>query len=86
MEQTTEVFGYKVKYDAESESAKHALAFFQEIGEGGAKSFFDEARHDLVNHLTHFKVKNHEKENEEYHLTLIYNDDGTYHLRKRTGF
>ena len=85
MDTTTEVCSYTVKYDTESESAKHALSFFKEIGDNGTKAFFDEARRDTVNHVSHFKVHSHESNN-EYHLTLRYEDDGTYHLRKRTGY
>lgn len=86
MEQTTEICGFKVKYDGESESAKHALAFFNEIGESGTKAFFEDAHRDLINHTVHFKVKDHSGMNKDYHLTLKDEGDNTYHLRKTTGY
>ncbi len=84
--ETTTIGEFTLKYDPESESAKHALAFFNEIGESGSRAFFDEARRDIINHVSHFKVHSHDSHDTEYHLTLTHEDDGTYHLRKRTGY
>jgi len=82
-----DIYGFEVKYDSSSESAQKAIKFFNEIGESGTRAFFDEARRDTINHNCHFKVHNHgSNSNQEYHLTLQYEDDGTYHLRKQTGY
>lgn len=81
----TNVYGFEVEYDKSSESAEKALAFFNEIGESGTEALFNDARRDTVNHTCHFKVHSHGL-NKEYHLTLKYEDNGTYHLRKTTGY
>ena len=85
MDKTIDLFGFKVKYDDSSTSAHKALAFLKETGESGAKAFFDEARRNTTEHIAHFKVHSHDS-NDEYHLTLKHEDDGTYHLRKSTGY
>ncbi len=85
MDTTTEICGFKVKYDNSSESVKHALHFFDEMGESGTKALFDEARRDTINHTSHFEVHSHSSNN-IYHLTIVDEGDGVYHLRKRTGY
>lgn len=85
MDSTKNIFGFNVKYDSGSESVKHALHFFEELGESGTKALFNEARRDTVNHTSHFEVHSHSSSN-VYHLTIVDEGDGTYHLRKRTGY
>ena len=85
MDSTKDIYGFTVKYDSSSESVKHALHFFEELGESGTRALFDEARRDNTNHTNHFKVHSHTSNN-EYHLTIVHKGDGTYHLRKTTGY
>lgn len=78
-----EIHGFKVKYDEGSHTARNAVRHLTEkIDREEAKVFFDAARRDLINHKSHFEVRDHER-NIDTNLTLIHEGDGTYHLRKR---
>lgn len=78
-----DVHGFKVKYDDSSQTLNNAIHYLADkIDKDEAEVFFDTARHDLVNHKAHLEVHNFEK-NRDDNLTLVHENDGSYHLRKR---
>lgn len=85
--QTIDIHGMKVQIDPESNSAKYAVDYLNKLSSEESEVFFEAAKRDLVNHVSHFETP-HDGEHHDisHHLTLIHNSDGTYQLRKRTGY
>jgi hypothetical protein len=80
----TDIHGFKVKYDDDSQTLKKAVKYLKEkIDKSEAEVFFDAARRDMVHHNSHFEFRDHEY-NTDRNLTLVYDGDGKYHIRKRS--
>ncbi len=78
-----EIHGHKVKYDEESESAKRGVHYLKDkINREEARVFFDDAKRDRTNHTSHFEVHDHHGDG-QHDLTLVHENDGSFHLRKR---
>ncbi len=84
--ETIDVHGMQVKIDGDSDSAKYGTEYLNKLSSDEAKVFFDAAKRDETNHASHFETPHSEHSNSSHHLTLIHNDDGTYLLRRRTGY
>jgi hypothetical protein len=84
--QTVDIHGTAVHIDPDSDSAKVAAEFLTKNPDE-AKAFFEEARRDLTNGVAHFEIP-HTSEHTDisHHFTLIHNSDGTFNLRRRTGY
>ena len=79
----TNIHGFDVEYDDSSHTLNMSVHYLAEKIDGSeAKVFFDEARHDAINHKSHLQVRDPET-GHDHDLTLIYHDDGSYELRKR---
>ena len=77
------IHGFNVEYDDDGHTVKNAVHYLSDkLDSSEAKVFFDSARHDTVNHRSHFQVRDSET-GHNHDLTLIYHDDGSYELRKR---
>ena len=85
--ETIDVHGMQVKIESGSESAKYGASYLNKLSGDEAKVFFEAAKRDLVSGVSHFETPHDgEHNNISHHLTLIHNDDGSYTLRKRTGY
>ncbi len=85
--QTIDIHGNKVQIDGSSDSAKYAAEYLNNLSGEEANVFFEAAKRDLVNHVSHFETP-HDGEHHDisHHLTLIHNSDGSYLLRRRIGY
>jgi hypothetical protein len=84
--QTINIHGKTVKIDEDSHSSEIAAQYLSK-NPNEARAFFDEAHRDHVNGVAHFELPHTtEHINTGHHFTLIHNGDGTYNLRKRTGY
>jgi hypothetical protein len=83
---TINIDGKTVHVQEDSDSAKVAAEFLTKNPDN-AKAFFDEAHRDHINNMAHFELP-HTGDHPDisHHFTLIHNGDGTYNLRKRTGY
>jgi hypothetical protein len=84
--QTIDIHGIKVEIDPESDSAKYAADYLNKLSADEAKVFFDAAKRDEINGVAHFETPHDGPSDISHHLTLIHNNDGTYLLRRRTGY
>jgi len=85
--ETIDIHGEKVKIEHGSESAKYGTEYLNELSKDEAEVFFDAAKRNTTSNSSHFETPhNGEHNNISHHLTLVHNDDGTYTLRKRTGY
>jgi hypothetical protein len=84
--ETVDVHGMKVQFDPESDSAKFGVDYLNKLSADEAKTFFDEAKRDNIDHVAHFETPNYGQNDITHHLSLIQNNDGTYLLRRRTGY
>lgn len=82
-----DIHGFKVQIDPESDSAKYGAEYLSKLSADEAEVFFEAAKRDLVNGVSHFETP-HDGEHHDvsHHLTLIHNGDGTYLLRRRIGY
>ena len=85
--QTIDIHGNTVKINEDSDSARYAVEYLNKLSDGEAEVFFDAAKRDLINHLSHFETPHDgEHHNLTHHMTLIHNSDGSYELRKKLGY
>lgn len=77
------IHGFNVEYDDSSDTLKTAVHYLADkLDKSEVEIYFDAAHRDLVNHKAHFEVRDHEK-GRDHNLTLIYDGNNNYHLRKR---
>ena len=83
-EKYIDIHGHKVQLaDPDSHTLKSAVEHLSNtLAPDEAKVFFDEARHDLVNHKAHLEVRDHTYHTDR-NVTLIHHSDGTFILQKR---
>lgn len=79
-----DIHGHKVKYDDSSHTLRNAVKVMTEdLDESEVEPWFRDAHHDHKNHTSHFEIRDHER-NRDSNLTLVYEGNDTYHLRKRS--
>lgn len=81
-----EIKGKEVRLEQGSHSVEIAAEYLNKHPDM-AEAFFDEAKHDLTNGVAHFETP-HDGEHPDvsHHFTLVHHGDGSYELRKRTGY
>ena len=85
--QTLDVHGLKVQIDEDSDTVKYGVEYLKKLSGDEAKVFFDAAKRDLVNGVSHLETPHDGQHNDiGHHLTIIHNSDGSYLLRRRTGY
>lgn len=80
------IHGMEINPEQGSESAEKAAEYLSKHPDE-AKAYCDEARNSSSSgYECHFETPNAGNDSLTHHLTLVYKGDGTYHLRKRTGY
>ncbi|HEV7424407.1 MAG TPA: hypothetical protein VGO21_04430 [Candidatus Paceibacterota bacterium] len=78
--------GKDVHVDDNDFSAQHAAKYLEKNSDN-ARNFFDAAHHDHTTNSAHFEIPHAAGYNGSHHFTVIHNtNDGTYTLRRRTGY
>jgi hypothetical protein len=80
--QTIKIGGKEIHTFGESHSVEHATRYLTENPEN-ARAFLEEAHHDHVNGIAHFKIPSVAGYNGAHDFTMIHNGDGSFTLRKK---
>jgi len=80
-----DIHGKKVHIEEDSHSVKHAAQYLTDHADN-ARAFFDEAHRNITSGVAHFEIPGVGGYNGSHHFTMLHNGDGTYTLRKRTGY